>query len=157
MKIVMVTNVRQGFTIVELLIVIVVIAILASISLVAYNGIQQRAMETRVQADLTNATKQLQLYAVQKGALPSAPGNVTDARFYFSPVGSNVILCAASTSEMDFAIVMRDVQGSKKWYKYESSVGKVEVVQPADASASGLCATTSYPARLWGTHWVQGG
>lgn len=38
-------NLRKntGFTIVELLIVIVVIAVLASISVVAYNGIQQRA------------------------------------------------------------------------------------------------------------------
>ena len=34
---------RSGFTIVELLIVIVVIAILAAISIVAYNGIQSRA------------------------------------------------------------------------------------------------------------------
>lgn len=36
----------RGFTIVELLIVIVVIAILAAISIVAYNGIQQRARNT---------------------------------------------------------------------------------------------------------------
>lgn len=34
----------SGFTIVELLIVIVVIAILATISVVAYTGIQSRAM-----------------------------------------------------------------------------------------------------------------
>ena len=34
---------KSGFTIVELLIVIVVIAILAAITIVAYNGIQQRA------------------------------------------------------------------------------------------------------------------
>jgi len=33
----------QGFTIIELLIVIVVIAILATISIVSYNGVQQRA------------------------------------------------------------------------------------------------------------------
>ncbi|MBC7512702.1 prepilin-type N-terminal cleavage/methylation domain-containing protein [Candidatus Saccharibacteria bacterium] len=36
-------NTLKGFTIVELLIAIVVIAILAAISIVAYNGVQQRA------------------------------------------------------------------------------------------------------------------
>ena len=38
---------KSGFTIVELLIVIVVIAILAAISIVAYNGIQQRAKNSQ--------------------------------------------------------------------------------------------------------------
>ena len=38
---------KSGFTIVELLIVIVVIAILAAITIVAYNGIQQRANNTQ--------------------------------------------------------------------------------------------------------------
>ena len=41
-------NKRSGFTIVELLIVVVVIAILASISVVAYTGIQQRAKNSAI-------------------------------------------------------------------------------------------------------------
>lgn len=52
---------RQGFTIVELLIVVVVIAILAAISIVAYTGIQDRANDSVVQNDLANIAKQLQL------------------------------------------------------------------------------------------------
>ena len=39
---------NTGFTIVELLIVIVVIAILATVSVVAYTGIRQRAYVVRV-------------------------------------------------------------------------------------------------------------
>lgn len=53
---------RGGFTIVELLIVIVVIAILAAISIIAYNGIQNRANDTAVQSDLTNLAKRLEIF-----------------------------------------------------------------------------------------------
>lgn len=46
-----------GFTIVELLIVIVVIAILAAISIVAFNGVQDRAKATKIKADLNQISK----------------------------------------------------------------------------------------------------
>ena len=45
---------QKGFTIVELLVVIVVIAILAAITIVAYNGIQQRARVATAQSDMRN-------------------------------------------------------------------------------------------------------
>jgi len=48
---------RSGFTIVELLIVIVVIAILATISVVAYSGIRDRADAAAVASDLKAAKK----------------------------------------------------------------------------------------------------
>ena len=62
---------HRGFTIVELLIVIVVIAILAAISVVAYNGIQNRANDTAVQSDLASFGKQLKLMEVDLGAPPA--------------------------------------------------------------------------------------
>lgn len=52
----------SGFTIVELLIVIVVIAILAAISIVAYNGIQQRAKNTQTHQAVTAWIKAINLY-----------------------------------------------------------------------------------------------
>lgn len=42
---------QRGFTIVEILIVIVVIGVLAAIIIVAYNGIQDRARTAKIEAD----------------------------------------------------------------------------------------------------------
>lgn len=60
----------KGFTIVELLIVIVVIGILAAITVVAYNGIQQRAQFTQLKSDLASLNKAIQLYHAENGAYP---------------------------------------------------------------------------------------
>jgi prepilin-type N-terminal cleavage/methylation domain-containing protein len=58
---------RTGFTIVELLIVVVVIAILAAITTVAYAGIRERALTTKVQSELSQANKAVAAYAVIHG------------------------------------------------------------------------------------------
>ena len=60
----------NGFTIVELLIVIVVIAILAAITVTAYNGIQERARTTTVNSDLAAIQKAMLLYRAHYGTLP---------------------------------------------------------------------------------------
>ena len=54
----------KGFTIVELLIVVVVIAILAAITIVAYNGIREKAQISSVQSQLSQAMKKVQMAAV---------------------------------------------------------------------------------------------
>lgn len=61
----------SGFTIVELLVVIVVIGILAAITIVSYNGIQQRARVAIAQLDLSNLAKRLELFRIDTGAYPS--------------------------------------------------------------------------------------
>lgn len=62
---------KTGFTIVELLIVIVVIGILAAITIVAYNGIQTRAENTKTINGVSAYAKIFAMYAAEKGDYPS--------------------------------------------------------------------------------------
>jgi prepilin-type N-terminal cleavage/methylation domain-containing protein len=73
------TSARQGFTIVELLIVIVVIGILAAITIVAYNGIQDRARVSAVSSALSQAAKKLAVYQVDNPDLYPADKNALEA------------------------------------------------------------------------------
>lgn len=60
----------RGFTIVELLIVIVVIGILAGIVTVAYNGVQTKAMLAKIQNDLKSVQKMVETYKTFNGTYP---------------------------------------------------------------------------------------
>ncbi len=61
---------QKGFTIVELLIVVVVIAILAAITIVAYSGIQDNARKTALQAEMKQRADKIKLYALDNQVFP---------------------------------------------------------------------------------------
>lgn len=82
----------------ELLIVIVVIAILASISVVAYNGIQDRAEETKLQSDLRQAANLVTMDYALDGAYPANESAVNEGQGFSPSDGTRLQYSANSDS-----------------------------------------------------------
>jgi type IV pilus assembly protein PilA len=86
------TQAQSGFTIVELLIVVVVIAILAAITIVSYNGITNRANASGAQAASSSLQKKAELYVADgpTAKYPVAISNLTTGvpsdKTYLTPV-----------------------------------------------------------------------
>lgn len=113
------TNSR-GFTIVELLIVIVIIAILAAITIVAYNGIQNRANDTAIKSDLSAMKKQAMLFHAKEGVYPTTSQyfNGTDgmekpsiSKSSYSIAGYNYYYCTDVGVNSKFGIAIRSKSG----------------------------------------------
>ncbi|MFZ3009800.1 MAG: prepilin-type N-terminal cleavage/methylation domain-containing protein, partial [Candidatus Microsaccharimonas sp.] len=106
----------NGFTIVELLIVIVVIGILAAITIVAYNGIQNRSKVASLQADITNGVKVLESYKVTQGSeqypttlatanVKSSPG--TTFTYYYNGQANSFCL-EATNGDVTYSLNSKD-------------------------------------------------
>lgn len=111
---------RQGFTIVELLIVIVVIGILAAIVIVAFNGVQNRSRDASVQSDLANARKKIEAERTlgasgNYGAAPWA-ANVGAAfgKDSYTTSNNNLLFCSA-TNGSEYALIAAS-KSNKRYY-----------------------------------------
>lgn len=62
---------QKGFTIVELLIVIVVIGILATLVIVTFSGIQQKARNTKRQTDINAISSHVEAFYAANGYYPT--------------------------------------------------------------------------------------
>jgi len=84
------TQAQKGFTIVELLIVVVVIAILAAITIVSYNGITNRANDSSAKSVAASVQKKVELYAAEESRYPIAASELTSdtSKSYYVPTGT---------------------------------------------------------------------
>ena len=66
---------HKGFTIVEILIVLVIIAILTSIGIVSYSFMRQDAIDSKIRSVVKDAGDAIALYESDTGGLPSLQGH----------------------------------------------------------------------------------
>ena len=126
---------QTGFTIVELLIVVVVIAILAAITIVSYNGITSRANNTAVQNDLSNLAKKIEMIRAEGSSYPlplTASMGLTATKGSYE-VRNNLYYCLSAAGDQ---FALGAVSKSGTGYMYTSRGG---LTGPVSVSGAAVC------------------
>ena len=151
---------QPAFTIVELLIVIVVIAILAAITIISYTGITNRARETSLKSDLQSTSTKLKLAQIDTGSYPSSLSSENTAKSgdnQLTYTGGGTTFCLKATNP--------SLAGKAFYITQEGSIGEGDcpVIPFASGSAIQTATTANCPAtrtlavdaRDNHTYWIQ--
>lgn len=103
---------NRGFTIVELLIVIVVIGILVAIVIVAYSGVTNKANQSAAKGNASAVQKVVEAYNADKGTYPADAAAIAAATGLTAKVPGNVTVDTTVPTGTD-----PDKKGAHIFYK----------------------------------------
>jgi uncharacterized protein (TIGR02145 family)/prepilin-type N-terminal cleavage/methylation domain-containing protein len=162
-----VKKIQSAFTLAELLIVIVIIGILASLVLASYAGITERANNASLAFDLKNASTKLKAYNAVYGSYPAslaangcpvASGSLPADTKYCIPVsGSNTVYNYSSAGQT-YSLILKSSRNV--YYQGTESVAQntftpapyMQTITTANCPSS---RTRAQDARDSHTYWVQ--
>ena len=158
----------SGFTIVELLIVVVVIAILAAITVVAYTGVTSRAHDAAIRSDLRNMASQFEQYYATEGVYPTSvsvlagtpPIKVTKTAYSLSGTnGRNLGICVVSGAGLAQRFVFAALSKSGDAIAYSSSSGLYEPTSfpTTGAQVCSLVGISTSETGSWSTWGAENG
>lgn len=138
---------QHGYTVTEILIVIVVLAVLAAILVVAWNGVQARSRLTASQADLLQIAKSADLYTVSHAnQRPNSNDAFTaifkEAQLFDStrdPNGQSFAICSTSSGYVIVAWnpIVTTYKNGDMLYTYSATDGQ-DIVTLSNSSLSAL-------------------
>lgn len=136
---------EKGFTLVELLIVIVTIGILAAIVVVSYNGSQKRGYDASVQSDLDSASGLLESFRQD----PNNADIYPQAKAMLDPLGIKATKSAYNTSNaLNFVYCINNSSDPTLQYKSYALVAESKSGNIFMMTQDGLKPATTTHANL---------
>ncbi len=163
----LITIARRGFTIVELLIVIVVIAILAGITVAVFNGITERSKVASIKSDLSANAVRINAYIADYGRYPiywDIESAESRQRGYMikasnSSYYNSYVYCTMGTGGVTNEVVLALRTPQARYYATSTAQREPRDITAAAAgtSGSGMCQHGSVipGSSLYGA-WVEG-
>lgn len=158
---------QAAFTIVELLVVVVVIAILAAITTVAYNGISNQAEDAAIKTELNQFAKKVETYKINNNDYPTGDAEEVLVQVGLSPSDGTTYEYSIDASGSSPVYCLSAAKNGLKYYISSTTAqpvqGECAVVMATDGTflqeiTSENCPTTrirGVDARDNHTYWVQ--
>ncbi len=155
-------NHKQGFTVIELIVVISVIGILLAISVLAYTQVQKQARDDARSADMTMLQNQLEKFYEKNGEYPPGCPRASCTSWFLTENTSSSQMINAAATITNLTSVTPDLSNefgdpidtsttpimdistsTKKYYYFGGNVNN-----RASASSLGYTATSSFPCTI---------
>lgn len=145
---------ENGFTIVELLVVIVIIGILASITMVSYAGITDKAAAATLQADLKNASTQLEIDKATSGTYPSSAAAANNGAGLKASSGTTLSYVYYSATD-SYSLV--DTNKGKSYFITSSNESPIAGSTPSFSSFIASLGSADYESGYGVAQTIDGG
>ena len=149
-----------GFTVVELLVVIVIVALLAMATVVSYRGLQDRSKDSIRVQDAAMIVRALELYNARYGNFPNEQGSSWETSTTYPTTFLNELVASGTVNAVPVDRVNTSSGGYYRYYLYSAgsygcdvSRGDIfilQIIKPG-GGVSAQSPGFACPTRDWGT------
>jgi prepilin-type N-terminal cleavage/methylation domain-containing protein len=137
----------KGFTVIELVIVISIIAILAGITIVGYNGWKNTALAAQVKSDLNGEAAAMESYRTFNNAYPTALSSITS----FTPSTNDTLTLSSDSTATNYCIDAYNTNNPSTTFYLASETKDQGALSGTCATRPGSSGTPATPTGLAAT------
>ena len=113
----------QGFSLIELLVVVAILGLLATIAIPQFISYRARGVDSQMKSDLKNAALAMESYFAEKQSYPTSVAAIVNVGFTQT---DGVALTIDVTSPSSFTITAAKDSGTQPSFTYDSSTGAID-------------------------------